>query len=157
MELKEIFKNTLKCRLKTEYYKMRINSIFDFLKNPQIYKFLIIGLFNGILVLFLTGIFTSYFGIFYVISALISYELSIMSSFFMNDKWTFGNTLKISKTHTRLIKYNTFSLIGMGLNGLILIILTDYFGFHYLISEGVAILIVFSFNYTTSKKISFKN
>ena len=136
---------------------MRINSIFDFLKNPQIYKFLIIGLFNGILVLFLTGVFTSYFGIFYVVSALISYELSIMSSFFMNDKWTFRNTLKISKTHIRLIKYNTFSLIGMGLNGLILIILTDYFGFHYLLSEGAAILIVFSFNYTTSKKISFKN
>ncbi len=136
---------------------MKFNSIFDFLKTPEIYKFVTIGLFNGILVLFLTGILTSYLGIFYVASALISYELSIMSSFFMNDKWTFRNSFKTSKKHTRLIKYNAFSLIGMGLNGLILMILTDFFGFHYLISEGVAILIVFSFNYTTSKKISFKN
>ena len=66
-------------------YKMRLNSIFDFLKNPEIYKFVTIGLFNGIIVLFLTGIFTSYLGIFYVASALISYQLSIISSFFMND------------------------------------------------------------------------
>jgi len=136
---------------------MNFNSIFDFLKNPQIYKFLIIGLFNGILVLFLTGIFTSYLGIFYVISMLISYQLSIISSFFMNDKWTFGQSLKISKTYTRLLKYNTFSLIGMGLNALILVIFTDFLGFHYLLSEGAAILIVFVFNFTTSKKISFKN
>jgi len=136
---------------------MIFNSIFNFLKNPQILKFLLIGFFNGILVLFLTGIFTTYLEIFYVFSALISYELSILSSFFMNDKWTFNHSTKTSKTQTRLIKYNTFSLIGMGLNALILIILTDYFEFHYLISEGAAILIVFSFNYTTSKKISFKN
>jgi len=136
---------------------MRLNSIFDFLKNPEIYKFVLIGLFNGIIVLSLTGIFTSYLGIFYVASALISYELSIISSFFMNDRWTFGHFLKTSKTHIRLIKYNTFSLIGMGINGLVLIILTDFVGIHYLISEGIAILVVFSFNFTTSKKISFKN
>lgn len=136
---------------------MRLNSIIDFLKNPEIYKFVLIGLFNGIFVLSLTGLFTSYFGIFYLLSALISYELSIVSSFFMHDKWTFGYFLKTSKKHIRLIKYNTFSLIGMGINGLILMILTDFIGIHYLISEGIAILIVFSFNYTTSKKISFKN
>jgi putative flippase GtrA len=136
---------------------MVLNSIFNFLKNPQIFKFLLIGFFNGIIVLFLTGIFTTYLDVFYVISALISYEISILSSFFMNDKWTFTYSVKTSKTHTRLIKYNAFSLIGMGLNALILIILTDYFEFHYLISQSVAILIVFSFNYTTSKKISFKN
>lgn len=136
---------------------MKLDSIFGFFKNPQIHKFLIIGLFNGIVVLILTEIFTSYLGIFYLISALISYEISIVSSFFMNDKWTFGQSLKISKTYTRLLKYNTFSLIGMGLNALILVIFTDFLGFHYLLSEGAAILIVFVFNFTTSKKISFKN
>ena len=75
---------------------MKLDSIFGFFKNPQIHKFLIIGLFNGIVVLILTEIFTSYLGIFYLISALISYEISIVSSFFMNDKWTFGNILKTS-------------------------------------------------------------
>ena len=132
---------------------MRLNSIFDFLKNPEIYKFVTIGIFNGIIVLFLTGIFTSYFGIFYIASALISYELSIISSFFMNDRWTFGHILKTSKTPIRLIKYNTFSLIGLGIIGLVLIILTDFVGLHYLISEGIAILVVFSFNFTASFRV----
>lgn len=136
---------------------MKFNSIFDFLKNPEIYKFIIIGGFNGILVLILTEIFTSYFGIFYVISALVSYEISIVSSFFMNDRWTFGSVLKTSKKYNRLIKFNMFYLIGLGINGLVLVILTDYVGLHYLVGEGIALLVVFSFNYTTSKKISFKN
>ena len=69
----------------------------------------------------------------------------------------FGYILKTKKTYIRLIKYNTFYLIGLGINGLVLIILTDFVGFHYLIGEGIALLVVFSFNYTTSKKISFKN
>lgn len=138
-------------------YTVRLNSIFDFLKNPEISKYVAVGIFCAIMLLFLTEIFTSYLGIFYVASALISYELIIILGFFMNDKWTFGHVLKTSKKHIRLIKYNTFFLIGMGINGLVLVILTDFVGFHYLISEGIAILVAFSFNYTTSKKISFKN
>ena len=138
-------------------YKVRLNSIFNFLKNPEISKYVAVGIFCVIMLLFLTGIFTSYLGIFYVASALISYELIIILGFFMNDRQTFGHVLKTSKKHIRLIKYNTFSLIGMGINGLVLVILTDFVGFHYLISEGIAILVAFSFNYTTSKKISFKN
>lgn len=136
---------------------MKFNSIFDFLKNREIYKFIIIGGLNGILVLILTEIFTSYFEIFYVISALVSYEISIISSFFMNDRWTFGYVLKTSKKYNRLIKFNMFYLIGLGINGLVLVILTDYVGLHYFVGEGIALLVVFSFNYTTSKKISFKN
>lgn len=136
---------------------MKLDLIFDFLKNPEIHKFVIIGLFNGIIVLILTEIFTSHLGIFYVASALISYEFSIISSFFMNDRWTFGSILKTNKKYIRLIKFNMFYLIGLGINGLVLIILTDFLGLHYLVGEGIALLVVFSFNYTTSKKISFKN
>jgi dolichol-phosphate mannosyltransferase len=136
---------------------MKLDSIFGFFKNPQIHKFLIIGLFNGIVVLILTEIFTSYLGIFYLISALISYEISIISSFFMNDKWTFGNILKTSKKQIRLIKFNLFYLMGLGINGIVLLILTDLVGLHYLVAECISLIVVFSFNYTTSKKISFKN
>jgi len=136
---------------------MNLNSLLAFIKNPEIYKYLTVGILNAILVLALTIIFTSVFGIFYVISAVVSFELSIIVSFFMHDKWTFVNVKKTSKMYLRFIKYNTFSLIGLGINALVLVILTEQVGLHYTISESIAILVAFIFNYTMNKKISFRN
>jgi len=136
---------------------MNKDSLFAFIKNPEIYKYITVGIINAILILTLTIIFTSVLGIFYVISAVVSYELSIIVSFFMHDKWTFVNVKKTSKMYLRFIKYNTFSLIGLGINALVLAILTDQVGLHYIISESFAILVAFLFNYTMNKKISFRN
>lgn len=136
---------------------MNKDSLFAFIKNPEIYKYITVGIINAILILTLTIIFTSVLGIFYVISAVVSYELSIIVSFFMHDKWTFVNVKKTSKMYSRFIKYNTFSLIGLGINALVLAILTEQVGLHYTLSESIAILVAFIFNYTMNKKISFRN
>jgi len=136
---------------------MNRDSLLAFLKNSELYKYLIVGIGNAFLILSLTIIFTSVFEIFYVISAIAAYEISIIVSFFMHDKWTFVNIKKTSKMYLRFIKYNTFSLIGLGINALVLAILTDQVGLHYTISESIAILVAFIFNYTMNKKISFRN
>lgn len=136
---------------------MNLKSLLIFLKNPEIYKYIIVGSINGILVIVLTVILTSLIGIFYVISVLIAYEVSICVNFFMHDKWTFNNIKKNSKNYIRFIKYNIFSLIGLGINAVVLVFLTDHIRLHYEISEAVAILVTFIFNYIMSKKISFRN
>lgn len=136
---------------------MNFKSLFYFLQKAEIYKFAIVGICNGILLLILTGFFTSFLNIFYLISVLIGYEVTVISSFLMNDNWTFSKVKKTSSVYTRLIKYNTFALIGLGINLLVLFILTNYFEIHYILSEGIAILVSFIFNYSISKKISFKN
>lgn len=136
---------------------MKFNSLFIFLQRPEIYKFVIVGICNGILVLFLTNILTDLLNIFYLFSVLIAYEISIISSFFMNDKWTFNKIKKFKAPYIRFIKYNTFSLMGLGINIVILFVLTNFLEIHYVLSEGIAILISFGFNYTASKKISFKD
>ncbi len=136
---------------------MKFNSLFFLLQKPEIYKFVIVGICNGIIVLFLTDILTDFLNIFYLFSVLVAYEISIISSFFMNDNWTFNKIKKIRSTHVRFIKYNTFSLMGLGINITILFVMTNFLGIHYVLSEGIAILISFGFNYTASKKISFKD
>jgi len=135
---------------------VNLKSILGFFKNLEIYKYTTVGAVNGILVLALTMIFTSLFGIFYIISAVISYELSICLSFFMHEKWTFNNIKKNSKWYKRFIKYNTFSLIGLWINATVLVFFTNQIGLHYGISEAIAILVTFLFNYVMSK-ISFRN
>jgi dolichol-phosphate mannosyltransferase len=136
---------------------MKVNIIKEFIKNPEIYEYVVVGLANAGLVLVLIMIFTSGLGIFYLLSAIIAYEISIIVSFFMHDFWTFGKNEKISHRHTRFIRYNISSMIGLGINLISLGILTHYFNIYYVISEFVAIMITFVFNYIISKKISFKN
>jgi len=136
---------------------MKFNSLIFFLQRPEIYKFAIVGTCNGILVLLLTSFFTEFLNTFYLFSVLYAYEISIITSFFMNDKWTFVKVKKSSPIFIRFVKYNIFSLVGLGINILVLFILTDFIGIHYVLSEGIAILISFGFNFTASKKISFKD
>ena len=73
---------------------MKFNSLFFLLQKPEIYKFVIVGICNGIIVLFLTDILTDFLNIFYLFSVLVAYEISIISSFFMNDNWTFNKIKK---------------------------------------------------------------
>ena len=77
--------------------------------------------------------------------------------FFANDKWTFSIVKKTSKPYLRFIKYNSFSLIGLGIIQTVMITLTVYFGIHYILSQSIAIIIAFLFNFIVSKKISFRN
>jgi len=136
---------------------MKNNSLKKFIKDPEIYKYTIVGGVNTLLVLLLTIIFTTGIGLFYLISAIMAYEISIIVSFFMHDIWTFKKVKKTSQRKTRFTKYNTFCLIGLGLNLGILLILTNNFEIYYAVSEFFAILITFIFNYSISKKISFRN
>ena len=136
---------------------MKFNFLLEFAKNPEIYKFLIVGIIGSLLVLFLTIVFTSVFGIFYVISTALAFEISIVLGFFANDRWTFSQVTKTSKAYFRFIKYNLFSLIALGIIQVVMITLTTQFGLHYILSQSIAIAVAFFFNFIMSKKISFRN
>jgi len=133
-----------------------MNRLFNRVKNLDILKFAIIGGFTSFLLLILTEIFTS-LHLFYAFSVIIGFEISLIIGFYLHDKWTFANLKKSTRSTTRLLKYNLFSLLGLGINELILIFLTEQIKLHYLLSEGAAIMITFIFNFTISKKISWKN
>ncbi len=136
---------------------MVFKQIIQLIKNPQTIKYILVGFLGSISVLSLTIVFTLFFGLFYAISVVIAFELSLLWGFFVHDRWTFGDVEKTSKPINRFIKYNIFSLTSLGLNELILIPLTSIFGINFIYSEIIAIVVVFFFNFTTSKKIAFKN
>ena len=129
----------------------------DFIKNPEIYKFLVIGLTASISVYLLTILFTSFLYILYTISVALAFEITVIWTFFPLDRWVFSEKNKKSRTIIRFLKLNSFSLIGLAVNESVLILLTSTLGFHYTLSEAVAIGITFFFNYSVSKKITWKN
>ena len=136
---------------------MDLDRIISFVKNPEISKFLLVGFVGAGTTLVLTIVFSEFFGIFYLISAAIGFEISIIWGFFANDKWTFSKVKKTSKSYVRFIKYNSFSLMKLGIIVIIMFVLTTYGGLHYTISQSIAIVVAFFFDFTVSKMISFKN
>ena len=129
----------------------------DALKNPQIYKFMIVGIVNAILLLGLTLFFTDYLNIFYFFSSIIAYEITIILGFIVHEYWTFVKVKKIKKSYVRFLKYNIFYFFGLVINSALVFVLTNIFELHYSSSQIIAIIVVFLFNFFTSKKITFKN
>jgi putative flippase GtrA len=138
-----------------------LNSLKEFLlnmlKDPQIYKFLIVGIVNAILLLILTILFTDYLNIFYLFSSIMAYEITIILGFFIHEYWTFVKVKKIKKSYVRFLQYNIFYFLGLVINSGFVFMLTSFFELHYSSSQFFAIIIVFLFNFFTSKKITFKN
>ncbi len=135
---------------------MVFNFIKSYIKNPQLYKFTIVGAIGSAIVMLFTYVFTSYFGIAYWISAIFALEISLIGGFYLHEKWTFVNISKHNKSRKRFLQYNVFSLIGFGINEIILIFFTEQLEIHYLTSEMIAIVITFFFNFAINKKITWK-
>jgi len=132
-------------------------NLFDIFKNPEIYKYFLVGIGGSIIVIVITFILTSFFEIFYVISTIVAFEISLIWGFIANDRWTFDKIKKTSKSYIRFIKYNLFSLISLGILQVIMISFVNIFEWHYTPSQIIGVFVSFFFNFLTSKHISFKN
>jgi putative flippase GtrA len=133
---------------------------FDFLpkmlRDNEIYKFVSVGIISGIFLLLIMVLFTKVFLIHYLLSVIISYELSLLLGFFLHEYWTFAKIPKVKKIHLRLLKFNMFYLIGLAINAGLLAFFVEITHLDYVVSEIIAISIVFIYNYVMSKKITFK-
>lgn len=133
------------------------NFIFRTLREPEIYKFIFVGIGNAFVLLFLTIFLTEYLNLYYLHSSIISYEITIVIGFLFNDYWTFSKNKKTNSKFFRFLKYEIFYILGLSLNSGILFLLTDTLSISYFLSQNVSIVIVFLFNFSISKKITFKN
>lgn len=114
----------------------------------RVFKFAIVGASGTALNLFFTWIFTEYVHLFYVLSAALAIEMSILWAFALNSRITFAYQFK-KPGHFALAlgKYHGVALGGMCINLTVLYILTEFFGVFYLVSELAAIIVAFGFNY----------
>jgi dolichol-phosphate mannosyltransferase len=112
-------------------------------------KFCLVG-FSGVLVnMGLLWLLTEFAGFFYLLSAAISIETSILTNFTLNDYFTFRDrrspTLK--SFLSRLVKFNLVSLAGLAINMGMLWLFTEVFGVYYLISNIFGIVVATLWNY----------
>lgn len=89
--------------------------------------------------------------IYYIISALIAIEISIIWNFFLNTRATFNYSFPEGTAIVRaMARYHAVSFGGILINLSALLAFTEVAGIHYVASEFLAILIAFTFNYLGS-------
>jgi dolichol-phosphate mannosyltransferase len=82
-----------------------------------------------------------------VVAALIAIEISVLSNFVINDRWTFGDRGGTRSALNRLVRYHGACLVGILANVSLFSLLVLGFGTHYLIASSLGILVGFVANF----------
>ena len=98
-------------------------------------------------------LFTEVFGLFYVISAIISHVLSVTNNFVWNQTWTFrdrSGATQFSVIVSRWLKFLFSTALAAGVFLGILTLLTEVFGLYYIVSALCAIAVATPVNFLAS-------
>ena len=124
----------------------------------KIARFGLVGL-SGIFVnMGLLYALTEFAGLYYLASAAIAIELSIVNNFIWNDIWTFGaaDNLRFERKIQRFGSFQVVSMGGLLVNMAVLFLLADVFGVYYLVANLTGILIAFAWNYAINRHYTWR-
>lgn len=93
---------------------------------------------------------TDFCGIHYLISGAISFTVSVIYNYILSIKWVFDAKKDVSKSQ-ELIVFIGLSVIGLGINQVIMWIMVDILHIYYMLSKIVATAIVMVYNFITRK------
>lgn len=146
-----LYKSKVQCQSVVRENKY-IRNILN-IKWKNLLKFTSVGASGAIINLVFLWILADFGHLFYLLSALIAIEISILWNFTLNTKLTFN--YKFRDKYILLdsvMRYHLASLVGLFINLSVLVSLTEFININYIISEAVAILLAFGFNYMLSMR-----
>ncbi len=151
-------RSKMKARQQIDYLK----HIFSLMRRKgelsRLLKFTGVGLSGVIVNQGILWLLTHFGGLRYYFSSLIAIETSIITNFLLNNYFTFADRRPGKKTSffTRLLKFNITCIAGAAIQWGVLLLLTEVFGVHYLISNLIGIIIAFIWNYLLSSIWTWK-
>ena len=94
---------------------------------------------------------TEILGLNYLVSNCLSFIISVIVNYILSMKFVF-KSVNNNKVFDFII-FVVLSVVGLGLNSLIMFICTDYIGIHYTISKIGATGVVMVFNFVSRKVV----
>lgn len=88
--------------------------------------------------------------IFYLLSSAAAYEISILTNFIINDRWTFKHIDNKSGFLERALYFNYAMIAGALLGMFLLYVFTSLLSINYLVSNIISIAVVFMWRYYAS-------
>lgn len=116
----------------------------------QLFRFGIVGVIAFAIDYGLLYVFTEFAGFNYMVSAFLSYCISTVFNYIASVRWVF----KVSEKHSEARNFTVFilfSVIGLGINQLIMWIGVEKFGLYYMLVKIGATAIVMVYNFITRK------
>ncbi len=99
-------------------------------------------------------IFTEFCGIWYLLSATLSFCISGIFNYLFQKFITFKSENK--KYLKQFSIFILIALVGLLINNFILYVLVEYFGIWYLLAKAAAAVVVLIWNFIANKKVTFK-
>jgi len=121
----------------------------------QVLKYAIVGALGTVINLSILYLCTDILNIFYILSEIIAFFISVLPNFLINKIWTFRETMG-EKIVIKYFEYVIVSLFSLGINLVSLFILVEYFNFWYLFGGIVAIFIGFIFSFIAHNLWTFR-
>lgn len=115
----------------------------------QILKFGIVGVIATIIDFIVLYLLTEFLHVHYLISSIISFTVSVIFNYILSIKWVFEANHK--QTKKDFIIFVVLSIIGLGINSLIMYLMVDKFNIHYMFTKVFATGVVMVYNFITRK------
>lgn len=115
----------------------------------QIVKFGVVGIIAFLIDYSLLYLLTEFMSIHYMVSSIISFTISLIFNYVASIYWVFD--VKKKQTYKEMIVFTILSVIGLGINQLVMYLMTDIGNIYYMLSKLVATAIVMVWNFITRK------
>ena len=112
----------------------------------QFFRYIFVGGTAFVVDFFFLYFFSDICGIYYLISGVLSFIISVLVNYIMSTKWVFNQ----DSINSRVIEFNLFlliSTIGLIFTEILLYFFTDIIGLYYLVSKIIAAIIVLFWNF----------
>ena len=117
----------------------------------QILKFGLVGGLAFVIDYGLMILLTEVFGINYLISSAVSFSVSVIFNYLLSIFWVFDVSGSNRGQKENFVIFLVLSLIGLGLNQLLMWLGSDLMGLHYMLTKIGATAIVMVYNFITRK------
>jgi len=117
----------------------------------QFIKFGVVGIIASIIDFGLLAIFTEFLGIHYLVSAAISFIVATIFNYVASMKFVFESRYEKERKHQELFIFVILSLVGLGLNQVLMWFFVEITVLHYIIAKVLATVLVMAWNFISRK------
>ncbi|MDR2830489.1 MAG: GtrA family protein [Methanobrevibacter sp.] len=121
----------------------------------QFCRYILVGGVAFLVDLVFLYVFTEFLGIFYLLSATISFILGLIVNYILSLIWVFNKRKFKNRSHELAI-FALVGVFGLGLNDVMIYCFTTYLGLYFLFSKIISQVVVLLWNFFARRYVLFR-
>ena len=117
----------------------------------QLFKFGVVGVLATVLDFLFLYLFTDVFGIYYLLSAAVSFVLSTLFNYVASMRFVFSSKFNKDEKSKEVLLFVILSVIGLLLNQFLMWLFVEKIALYYMLAKIVATFFVMAWNFISRK------